>query len=257
MTTAAVRREQHDAVVVLTIDNPSQRNALSDPVLAELVERLEAADRDPAVRAIVVAGADKVFAAGADVRALRERTATEIYDGDRALLWEAVRRIRTPMVAAVSGFCLGGGCELAMISDVIVASETARFGLPETQLGLIPGAGGTQMLPRAIGKAVAMDMVLTGRMLDAQEAAAMGLVSRVVGADEWRATALKVAQRIAGRPAVAQRLAKETVNAAFETPLRAGIDGERRAFAMAFASDDAREGLTAFVDKRDPEWTHR
>lgn len=257
MTTTAVRREQHDAVVVLTIDNLSQRNALSDPVLGELVAQLESADRDPEVRAIVVAGADKVFAAGADVRALQERTATEIYDGDRALLWEAVRRIRTPMVAAVSGFCLGGGCELAMISDVIVASETARFGLPETQLGLIPGAGGTQMLPRAIGKAVAMDMVLTGRLLDAQEALTMGLVSRVVGIDAWLDTAKELARKIAGRPSVAQRLAKETINAAFETPLRAGIDGERRAFAMAFASDDAREGLTAFVDKRDPEWTHR
>ncbi len=256
-TVPTVRREQHDAVVVLTIDNPSQRNALSDPVLGELTERLEAADRDPAVRAIVIAGAEKVFAAGADVRALLERSATEIYDGDRALRWEAVRRIRTPTVAAVSGFCLGGGCELAMICDVIVASETARFGLPETQLGLIPGAGGTQMLPRAIGKAVTMDMVLSGRLLDAPEAAAMGLVSRVVGVDEWRATALEVAQKIAGRPAVAQRLAKEAVDAAFETPLRAGIDGERRAFAMAFASEDAREGLGAFVAKRDPQWSHR
>jgi enoyl-CoA hydratase len=255
-TSTSVLREQHDAVVVLTIDNLSQRNALSDPVLAELVQQLEKADRDPQIRAIVIAGGDKVFAAGADVRALQQRTATEIYDGDRALLWEAVRRIRTPTVAAVSGFCLGGGCELAMISDVIVASETARFGLPETQLGLIPGAGGTQMLPRAIGKAVAMDMVLTGRMLDAQEAAAMGLVSRVVGPDEWRETALKVARKIAGRPAVAQRLAKETVNAAFETPLQGGIHGERRAFAMAFASEDAREGLSAFVEKRDPEWKH-
>lgn len=253
----AVRREQEGAVVSLTLDNPAQRNALSDRVLGELTDLIETADRDPAVRAIVIAGADDVFASGADVRSLLARTATEIYDGDRALLWERLRRIRTPTVAAVSGLCLGGGCELAMISDVVVASTSARFGLPETQLGLIPGAGGTQMLPRAIGKATAMDMVLTGRLLDAGEAATMGLVSRVVGADEWLATAAKVARRIAGRPAVAQRLAKEAIMTAFEAPLRSGIDGERRAFAMAFGSEDAREGMTAFVEKRDPVWRHR
>lgn len=257
MPTSSIEYDRNGAVVRLTIVNPAQRNALSDGVLAELVRRLQEADADAEVRAIIIAGSDEVFASGADVRSLLTRSALEIYAGDRALLWEATRRIRTPLVAAVSGLCLGAGCELAMISDIVVASDTARFGLPETQLGLIPGAGGTQLLPRAIGKATAMDMVLTGRLLSADEALSAGLVSRVVGVDAWLATADKIGRRIASRPAVAQRLAKEAINAAFETPLRAGIDGERRAFAMAFASDDAREGMTAFVDKRDPTWQHR
>lgn len=257
MPSPAIHTDRQGAVVFLTIDNPAQRNALSDPVLAELVAQLQAADADPEVRAIVIAGADDVFASGADVNALRSRTALEIYDGDRAQLWEATRRIRTPLVTAVSGLCLGAGCELAMISDIVVASETARFGLPETQLGLIPGAGGTQLLPRAVGKAVAMDMVLTGRLLSAQEALDYGLIARMTAPDAWRETAAKVGKRIASRPAVAQRLAKEVVGASFETPLRAGIDGERRAFAMAFASEDAREGMSAFVEKRDPTWQHR
>jgi len=161
------------------------------------------------------------------------------------------------MVAAVSGFCLGGGLELAMMADVIVASETARFGLPETQLGLIPGAGGTQMLPRAIGKAKAMDVVLTGRLLTAAEAENAGLISRLASPENWLETAQEVAATIAARPALAQRLAKEAVQAAFETGLQAGIGVERRAFAMAFASEDAREGLTAFVEKRDPSFGHR
>jgi len=256
-TATAVRSERDDAVAVVTIDNAAQRNALSDPVLAELVAALEAADRDPQVRAIVLAGSDKVFASGADVRALLERTAVEAFDGERASLWARLRRIATPLVAAVSGHCLGGGCELAMYADVVVAARRSRFGLPETQLGLIPGAGGTQLLPRAIGRAKAADMVLTGRLLDAEEAERAGLVSRVVDDGEWRAAALAVAHEIAARPAVAQRLAKAAVANAFETGLRAGIDAERSAFGVAFGSDDAREGLTAFVEKRAPAWRHR
>ncbi len=249
--------EAADGVAVLRIDNAEQRNALSDDVLRALVGALRRADGDPETRCIVLAGSAKVFASGADVRALLERTPLESYDGDRAQLWAELRRVRTPLVAAVSGLCLGGGCELAMIADVVIASETARFGLPETQLGLIPGAGGTQLLPRAIGKAKAMDMVLTGRLLSAEEAEAAGLVSRVVGADEWLDRATDVARTIASRPAVAQRLAKEAVQTADETPLQSGIGAERRAFAMAFASEDAREGLTAFVEKRTPTWRHR
>ncbi|CAB4895337.1 unannotated protein [freshwater metagenome] len=256
-TASPVEAVTADGVLTLTLDDPTTRNALTDEVLTALVDHLRAADASDDVRAVVLEGSDDVFASGADIRALLERDALGIYDGDRAQLWAALRRTRTPTVAAVSGLCLGGGCELAMLSDVVVASETARFGLPETQLGLIPGAGGTQMLPRAIGKAKAMDMVLTGRLLDAAEAERAGLVSRVAAPDAWRALAAKVARRIAGRPAVAERLGKEAVLAAFETPLQAGIDGERRAFAMTFASSDAREGLTAFVEKRDPSWSHR
>lgn len=252
-----IRVDRGDAVATVTIDRPEQRNALSDPVLEALLGALQALDADPGCRCIVLAGSDKVFASGADIRALLERRAMEIYDGDRAQRWEALRRIRTPLVAAVSGFCLGAGCELALVADLAIASETARFGLPETRLGLIPGAGGTQMLPRAIAKAKAMDMILTGRLLGAEEAERAGLIARVTPAGAWLSTAQEAASEIAGRPAVAQRLAKEVVQAAFETPLRAGIEGERRAFAMAFASDDAHEGLTAFVEKRDPAWRHR
>jgi enoyl-CoA hydratase len=252
-----VLSERSGAVCTVTVANPAQRNALSDPVLAELAARLAELDLDAGTRCVVIAGSEKVFASGADVRALVSRTATEVYEGDRARYWETVRRVRTPTVAAVSGLCLGGGCELAMLADVVVASETARFGLPETQLGLIPGAGGTQMLPRAIGKAKAMDLVLTGRLLSAEEAERAGLVSRVVPADSWLDVAQEVAEVIAARPAIAQRLAKESIQAAFETGLRAGVESERRAFAQAFGSTDAREGLMAFLEKRDPVWVHR
>ena len=249
--------DRDGAVATVTIDRPEQRNALSDPLLTALVAALQELDADPECRSIVLAGSAKVFAAGADIRALLERSALELYDGDRAQRWEALRRLRTPLVAAVSGLCLGGGCELALMADIVIASETARFGLPETQLGLIPGAGGTQMLPRAIGKAKAMDMILTGRLLHADEAERAGLVARVTSADAWLGTAQGAAATIAGRPAVAQRLAKEAVQAASETGLQPGVALERRAFAMAFASADAREGLAAFAEKRDPAWHHR
>ena len=245
-----------DGVATLTIANEAQRNALSDPVLTELATKLVELDRDSGTRAIVVAGSAKVFASGADIRALLERRPLEAYSGDRARQWESIRSVRTPVVAAVSGLCLGGGCELAMMADIVVASETARFGLPETMLGLIPGAGGTQMLPRAVGKALAMDMILTGRLLDAAEAERAGLVSRVTGPEDWLAVAGEVAATIAGRPAVAQRLAKEAVQQAAETGLSAGVTSERRAFTMAFGSDDAIEGLTAFIEKRSPDWKH-
>ena len=250
-----VSREDAAGVARLTIDNSARRNALTDPVLAALADHAAAADADPGVRAIVIAGSEKVFASGADVRALLERSPVEAFGGDRPLQWARLRRIGTPTVAAVSGYCLGGGCELAMYCDVVIASPSARFGLPETQLGLIPGAGGTQMLPRAIGKAKAADMILTGRLLGAAEAERAGLVSRV--ADEWLQTAIEAAEAIAARPAVAQRLAKAALLASFESPLAAGVDAERAAFGIAFGSEDAREGLRAFVDKREPEWRHR
>ncbi|MDO8212582.1 enoyl-CoA hydratase-related protein [Conexibacter sp. CPCC 206217] len=249
-----LRLERDGAVALVTLDDPARRNALTDELLGELAPLLARLDDDGAVRCIVIAGADKVFASGADVRALLERTPHELYDGDRARHWEALRTLRTPTVAAVSGYCLGGGCELAMTCDLVVAAPSVRFGLPETQLGLIPGAGGTQLLPRAIGRALAMDMILTGRLLDAAEAERAGLVSRIAPEGEWRALALEVAQTIAGRPATAQRLAREAVATAHEVGLRAGIGVERRAFALAFGHADAREGLTAFLEKRRPRW---
>lgn len=252
-----VRAERDGAVLVLVLDRPERRNALTDEVLATLAARAAAADTDPEVRCLVIEGGDEVFAAGADVRALAAHTAVEIRAGVRAAHWQRLRRTRTPIVAAVSGLCLGGGCELAMLADVVVASDTARFGLPETGLGLIPGAGGTQLLPRAVGKAVAMDVALTGRLLTATEAERAGLVSRVTTVQEWRALARKLATRIAARPAVAQQLAKELVATAFETPLQAGIAAERNGFAVAFGSDDAQEGMAAFLEKRDPQYRHR
>ncbi|HEX4668472.1 MAG TPA: enoyl-CoA hydratase-related protein [Solirubrobacterales bacterium] len=253
-SSSPIQQSAEGAVAVLTLDDPQRRNSLHDETLADLAGRLGALDRDPRARCIVIAGSEKVFASGADIGALLSQDPADVYDGDRARLWEAVRAVRTPIVAAVSGYCLGGGCELAMTADVLIASETARFGLPETGLGLIPGAGGTQLLPRAIGRAKAMDLVLTGRLLEAAEAERAGLVSRVVASGEWRQQALEVAAKIASRPALAQQLAKESIRAALDTDLASGIAAERRAFALAFADPDAREGLTAFLEKREPRW---
>jgi enoyl-CoA hydratase/carnithine racemase len=256
-TTTLVVEEHHDAVALLRLDVPERRNALSDELLTELVLRLRALDADEDTRCVVLAGSDKVFAAGADVRALLRRRALETIQGDRAQLWDALRGRHTPLVAAVSGYCLGGGCELAMHADIIVASRTAKFGLPETQLGLIPGGGGTQLLPRAIGRPKALDMILSGRLLTGEEAEQAGLVSRVTEEDEWLDVALEVAQQVAERPAPGQRLAREALIAGLDMPLSAALEHERKAFALAFGTDDAREGMTAFIEKRKPSWTHR
>ncbi len=249
--------ERHGAVALARLDRPERRNALSNDVLELLAAELAALDRDPDVRCLVVAGGEDVFASGADLRALAGRDAIELYLGRRFELWDELRRRRTPTVAAVSGLCLGGGCELALLCDIVVASETARFGLPETGLGLIPGAGGTQRVARAIGKAKAMDVVLSGRLLRADEAERDGLVARVAPAGEWLDAALALAAKVAARAPVAQMLARDAVARAFETPLEAGLDVERRAFALAFATADAREGIDAFLAKREPAWTGR
>lgn len=245
------------AVVVLTLDRPDRRNALTDDVMAQLSAQASLADADPEVRCLVIEGSGGVFAAGADVRALGARTGVELRRSERAQAWEALRRVRTPIVAGVCGLCLGGGCELAMLADIVIAGTSARFGLPEAGLGLIPGAGGTQLLPRAVGKAVAMDVALTGRLLTAEEAGRAGLVSRVVDDDEWRDTTREVAALIADRPSVAQQLIKELIGAAFESPLSAGLQAERSGFAVARSSEDAGEGIAAFVEKRPPVYRHR
>ena len=246
--------ERDEPIAVVSLNRPRELNALSDELMEELVEALAALDRDEAVRCVVLAGSDRAFAAGTDIRRLAETSALGLYSGRRAEMWEAIRRGRTPLIAAVSGHCLGGGCELAMTCDLIVASETATFGQPETALGLIPGAGGTQRLARAIGKAKTMDMVLTGRLLDAREAERCGLVARVARRDAWLEEAKGVAREIASRSAIAQRLAKDAVNHAFETSLEVGLDYERKAFYLAFESEDAREGLRAFLEKRKPRF---
>jgi len=249
--------EREPPIAVVRLNRPEARNALSDALMDELVARLSELDADDEVRCIVLAGDERAFAAGADIAELAAATAVELYQAPRVARWDAIRKLSTPLVAAVSGWCLGGGCELAMTCDLIVASDTARFGQPETGLGIIPGAGGTQRLARAVGKALAMDMVLTGRVLSAEEARSAGLVARVVAKEAWLDEARRVASEVAARAPVAQRLARESVDRAFETGLDSGLDFERKALYLAFASEDAREGLSAFVEKRRPEWKSR
>ena len=249
--------EREPPIAVVRLNRPEARNALSDALMDELVGRLSELDADDEVRCIVLAGDERAFAAGADIAELAAATAVELYQAPRVARWDAIRKLSTPLVAAVSGWCLGGGCELAMTCDLIVASDTARFGQPETGLGIIPGAGGTQRLARAVGKALAMDMVLTGRVLSAEEAHSAGLVARVVAKEAWLDEARRVASEVAARAPVAQRLARESVDRAFETGLDSGLDFERKALYLAFASEDAREGLSAFVEKRRPEWKSR
>jgi enoyl-CoA hydratase len=236
------------------MNRPRQLNALSSELLGAVVDALQELDADPEIRALVLGGSERVFAAGADINELAAGTPVSLYEGGRLDRFDAVRRLRTPVVAAVSGHCLGGGCELAMLCDLIVASESARFGQPEINLGVLPGAGGTQRLTRAVGKSVAMDMILTGRTISAREALGFGLVARVVAKERWLEEAKRVAREIAAKGPVAVRLATDAVDAAFETPLTAGVEFERRAFYLARASEDSTEGLNAFLEKRRPDF---
>jgi enoyl-CoA hydratase len=252
-----VEVERDGAIAIVLLNRPEQLNALSDELMEELVSTLIELDRDKAVRAIVLGGSERAFAAGADIGELAQASAIDLYYQRRIERWDAIRGLWTPLIAAVSGYCLGGGCELAMACDLIVASESAQFGQPETGLGIIPGAGGTQRLTRAVGKALAMDLILSGRRLSAQEAFAAGLVARVVGDEAWLEEAKGLAREIAEKGPVATRLAKESVDRAFETTLTAGLEAERRALYLAFASEDAKEGLTAFTEKRKPEFRGR
>jgi enoyl-CoA hydratase len=249
--------EREAAVAVVLLNRPQQLNALSDELMDELVSTLRELDRDEEIRAIVLGGNERAFAAGADIGELAQSSAIDLYYQRRVERWDAIRGLWTPLVAAVSGFCFGGGCELALSCDLIVASETAQFGQPETGLGIIPGAGGTQRLTRAVGKALAMDVILSGRRLSAREALAAGLVARVVAKEAWLDEAKRVARDIAKKGAVATRLAKESVDRAYETTLAAGLEAERRALYLSFASEDAKEGLTAFTEKRKPEFKGR
>jgi enoyl-CoA hydratase len=249
---SGVLLEREERIAVVRLNRPEQLNALSNQLMNELVGALENLDEDETIRCLVLTGNEKAFAAGADINELSDATHFELYFGGRIDKWDAIRKIRTPIVAAVSGYCLGGGCELAMACDLIVASETAQFGQPETNLGVLPGAGGTQRLTRAIGKAKAMDVILTGRFLDAREAEQAGLVARVASSDDWLEEAKGVARAIAAKSPVGVRLAKEAVNQAFETTLAAGLDAERKAFHLALSSEDAQEGLRAFLEKRSP-----
>jgi enoyl-CoA hydratase/carnithine racemase len=249
------RIEDHVAVCVL--NRPEARNALSPELMEDLAGQIERFDTDAEVRCIVVAGSDEVFAAGADIGALAERQFHDALFHPAAAFWRRLSECRTPMVAAVSGFALGGGCELALICDLIVASETAEFGLPEITLGIIPGGGGTQRVARLAGKHRAMELVLTGRRMDAHEAERMGIVNVVADKREWMAAALELAHRIAKRPPIAAKLAKQAVLAAEETTLSAGLDQERRLYELAMATEDRVEGTRAFLEKRKPEFRGR
>ena len=250
--------ETRDRVGLITINRPKQLNALNDAVMDELGAALLAFDADDGIGAIVITGSEKAFAAGADIGAMANFSFVDAYRGDYITRnWETIRRVRKPVVAAVAGFALGGGCELAMMCDIIIAADSARFGQPEIKLGVIPGAGGTQRLPRAVSKAKAMDLCLTARMMDATEAERAGLVSRVVSAERLLDEAMAVAQVIAGFSLPAVMMAKEAVNRAYETTLSEGVLAERRMFHSLFATDDQKEGMAAFVEKRRPNFKHR
>ncbi len=255
---ADVRGSGPRRVGVITLNRPKQFNALNDTLMDELGAALKAFDGDDTIGCIVVTGGDKAFAAGADIGGMQPYGFADAYT--RGLIsrnWETMRTIRKPVIAAVAGFALGGGCEVAMMCDIVIAAESAKFGQPEIKLGIIPGAGGTQRLPRAVGKAKAMDMVLTGRMMDAAEAERSGLVSRVVAADALMTEALAVAEQLCalGMPSV--MMAKDAVNRSFETGLTDGIAYERRLFHSLFGTEDQREGMGAFLEKRKPEFKHR
>ncbi len=252
-----VEREPEGRIATVLLNRPDRLNALNGEIMDALVDALRELDVDGDVRCVVVGGNERAFASGADIAEMAAASPIDMLAARRVDQWDAVRAVKTPLVAAVSGFCLGGGCELAMTCDLIVASETAVFGQPETALGLLPGAGGTQRLTRTVGKALAMDMILTGRRLSAREALAAGLVARVVARESWLDEARRVAREIAAKGPVANRLAKEAVDRAFEAPLSLGLDYERRQLYLAFASDDAKEGIAAFLEKRAPEFTGR
>ncbi len=249
--------ETRGQVGVVRLNRPEALNALSLELMKQLVATLESFDDDPAIHVIVLAGSEKVWAAGADIKDMAEASAFEMYERNQFARWERIRRIRKPIIAAVSGYALGGGCELAMHCDIIIASETAKFGQPEINIGVMPGAGGTQRLTRAIGKFRAMEMVLNGRFISAREAAEFGLVSRVVPKEHYLSAALELAEEMSKRPPLALKLAKEAVLKAHETTLSEGLEYERKLFYMLFATEDQKEGMRAFVEKRKPEYKGR
>ncbi|MHA7598840.1 enoyl-CoA hydratase [Alicycliphilus sp. T452] len=251
-------RTEADKVGIITLNRPKQLNALNGQLMDELGAALKAFDADEKIGCIVLTGSEKAFAAGADIGAMAQYSFADAYKGDYITRnWETIRSIRKPVIAAVAGYALGGGCELAMMCDFIIAADNARFGQPEIKLGVIPGAGGTQRLPRAVGKAKAMDMALTARMMDATEAERAGLVSRVVPLDKLMEDALGAAIVISGFSQIAVMAAKESVNRAFEGTLSDGVMFERRLFHALFATQDQKEGMDAFVNKRAPNFTHQ
>jgi enoyl-CoA hydratase len=257
MTYANIIVETHGRVGLIRLNRPQALNALNQALIDEMNVALAVFEKDAEIGAIVLTGSEKAFAAGADIKEMRSKSYMEAYLQDFLTSWEGVSRTRKPIIAAVAGFALGGGCEVAMMCDFILAADTARFGQPEIKLGIIPGAGGTQRLTRFVGKSKAMEMCLTGRMMDAAEAERAGLVSRVIAADKLVEEALKTAASIAALSLPAVMIAKESVNRAYETTLAEGVRFERRVFQSLFATEDQKEGMGAFVEKRMPAFKHR
>jgi enoyl-CoA hydratase len=258
MTYENILVETRGRVGLVTLNRPKALNALNDALMNELGDALAKFDADEGIGAIVLTGSDKAFAAGADIGVMKDWGYMDVYKGEYITRnWERMKSVRKPVIAAVAGYALGGGCELAMMCDILIAADNAKFGQPEIKLGIIPGAGGTQRLPRAVGKAKAMDLVLTGRMMDAAEAERAGLVSRVVPADRLIDEALAAAAQIAEFSLPSVMMAKEAVNRAFELPLAEGMLFERRLFHALFATEDQKEGMAAFVEKRKPKFKHR
>lgn len=255
MTYESILVETRGAVALITLNRPQALNALNGQIVAELNDALDAFEADRAIRCLVITGSEKAFAAGADIREMQAKSYPDSFLEDFITAWDRVGARRKPLIAAVAGFALGGGCELAMMCDIIIAADTARFGQPEIKLGVIPGAGGTQRLTRAVGKAKAMDLCLTGRMMDAAEAERSGLVARVVPAADLLAEAMATAETIASYSAHAVMAAKESVNRAFETSLTEGVRFERRVFQAMFGSPGQKEGMAAFVEKRTPDFS--
>jgi enoyl-CoA hydratase len=250
--------ETRGRVGLITLNRPKQLNALNDALMNELGDALAAFEQDDGIGAIVLTGSEKAFAAGADIGAMKDWSYMDVYKSEYITRnWERIRSVRKPVIAAVAGFALGGGCEVALACDIVIAADSAKFGQPEIKIGVIPGAGGTQRLPRAVGKAKAMDLILTGRMMDAAEAERAGLVSRVVPAAKLLDEALAAAAAIAEFSLPSVMMAKEAVNRAYETPLAEGILFERRLFHSLFATEDQKEGMAAFVEKRKPDFKHK
>ncbi|NDJ54809.1 MAG: enoyl-CoA hydratase [Chloroflexi bacterium] len=249
--------ETHEQVGLLRLNRPKALNALNPQLVAELVSALQAFDADEAIRAVVLTGSEKAFAAGADIREMADMSAVDMLKADLIGTWDGIYQVKKPLIAAVSGYALGGGFEVALMCDMIIASETAVFGLPEVSLGIIPGAGGTQRLVREVGKGLAMEVILNDRRLSAEEALALGLVNAVYPTDTYLDEALALAAQIASRPPLAVRFAKEAINQAYETALTEGLLFERRGLYFLFSSEDQTEGMAAFLEKRSPEFKGR
>jgi len=254
MTYTSILTESRGRVGLITLNRPQALNALNNQLMREVMDALESFDKDDGIGAMVITGNEKAFAAGADIKEMADKSITDMMDRDHVAVFGRIRTIQKPVIAAVSGWALGAGCEVAMACDMIVASESAKFGQPEITIGVIPGAGGTQRLTRAVGKALAMEMILNNRTLTAQEAYQFGLANRVVPVDGYLDAALKLADEIASRAPLALRAAKRMVNQSYERTLANGLDEEKQTFYNLFASEDQKEGMQAFIEKRKPEW---